>query len=58
MTKQIDCNDVVPGCTFHAIADTEDELIRKVAAHAREDHGVAQVTPELAARVKAAIRAR
>jgi predicted small metal-binding protein len=28
----------------------------KVAAHAAEHHGVSEVTPELAAKVKAAIR--
>jgi predicted small metal-binding protein len=30
-------------------------LIEKVAAHAAHDHGVAEVTPELLAKVKAAI---
>jgi len=49
------CNDVVPGCGFTATADTEEELLEKVAAHAAHDHGVAEVTPELVAKVKAAI---
>lgn len=57
-TKSIACNDVVPGCGFTASADTEEELIEKVAAHAAHDHGVAEVTPELAAKVKAAIAHR
>jgi predicted small metal-binding protein len=52
---RIACNDVVPGCGFTATADTEEELLEKVAAHAAHDHGVADVTPELAAKVKAAI---
>ena len=52
----IACNDVVPGCGFTASADTEDELIDKVATHAARDHGVPEVTPELAAKVKAAIK--
>jgi predicted small metal-binding protein len=52
---RIACNDVVPGCGFTASGGTEEELIDKVAAHAAHDHGVREMTPELAARVKAAI---
>ena len=58
MSKHIACNDVVQGCAFKASAETEDELIQQVAAHAAKDHGVAEVTPELAAQVKAAIQSR
>ena len=55
-TLRIACEDVVPGCGFTASADTEQELIDKVALHAANDHGVPTVTPELAAKVKAAIK--
>lgn len=58
MTKHIACNDVVPGGGFTTSAPTEQELVTKVAAHAGEDHGVKEVTPELAAKLKAAIRER
>jgi predicted small metal-binding protein len=54
--KRICCNDVVPGCAFTATAATEDELLKKVVAHASQDHGVTEVTPELAAKVKSAIK--
>jgi predicted small metal-binding protein len=57
-TKRIACNDVVPGCGFTASAETEDELIAQVVAHAKHTHGVTDVTPELAAKVKAAITSR
>jgi predicted small metal-binding protein len=56
MEKRIACNDVVPGCGFTATAATEEELLEKVVAHASQDHGVTEVTPELAVKVKAAIR--
>jgi predicted small metal-binding protein len=56
MEKRIACNDVVPGCTFTATAVSEDELLKKVVAHALRDHGVTDVTPELAAKVKSAMR--
>jgi predicted small metal-binding protein len=52
---RIACDDVVPGCGFAASGETEQELIDKVAAHAAHDHGVREMTPELAAKVKAAV---
>ena len=57
-SKNIACGDVVPGCTFTASADTEEELIKKVIAHAAHDHGVTEITPELAAKVQAAIKSQ
>ena len=55
-TVHIACNEVVLGCGFTTSADTEEKLIDQVATHAAQDHGVPEVTPELAAKVKAAIR--
>jgi predicted small metal-binding protein len=57
-TKHIACADIVPDCSFTASAATEDELVKKVVAHAAEHHGITDVTPELAAQVKAAIKTR
>ena len=54
--KHICCGDVVPGCTFTASAPTEEELVKKVVEHAARDHGVTDVTPELASKVQAAIK--
>jgi predicted small metal-binding protein len=56
--KYIACAEIVPDCPFTASAPTEEELMERVAAHAAHDHGIAEVTPELAARVKAAIKTR
>ena len=54
--KKISCSDVVPGCSFAAEAESEKELLEKVAAHAGHDHGVKEVTPEMLAKLKAAIK--
>ena len=54
--KRIACQDVVPGCPFTASAASEEELVKKVAEHAAHVHGIHEVTPELAAHVKAAIK--
>jgi predicted small metal-binding protein len=56
--KHIACAEIVPDCTFTASAATEEELLKKVVAHAAHDHGITEVTPELAAKVKAAIKNR
>jgi predicted small metal-binding protein len=57
-TKHIACAAIVPDCPFTASAETEEELLKKVAAHAAHHHGITDVTPELAAKVKAAIKDR
>ncbi len=54
-SKRIQCGAIVPGCTWTASAPTEEALLQKVVEHAAEAHGVENVTPELAAQVKAAI---
>lgn len=54
----ISCGDIVEGCAFEASAPTEEELVKKVSQHAAQEHGVEEVTPELAAKVKAAIQTR
>jgi predicted small metal-binding protein len=56
--KHIACAAIVPDCSFTASAATEEELLQKVVAHAAHDHGITEVTPELAAQVKAAIKSR
>ena len=56
MKKNIACGDVVPGCAFKTSAATEEELVKKVIAHAAEAHGLTEVTPEMAAKVRAAIK--
>ena len=56
--KYIACAEIVPDCSFTASAATEEELLKKVVDHAAHDHGITEVTPELAAKVKAAIKNR
>lgn len=56
MKKEIHCSDLVPGCTFIAKAETEDELMKKVAVHAKDVHKMKELTPELKKKAKAAIK--
>lgn len=56
MAKSIKCLDVGVDCDFEARAETEAELMNKVAEHARTKHNITEIPPELVAKVKAAIR--
>jgi predicted small metal-binding protein len=56
MTKQLRCRDVGMNCDFEARGATEDEVLKQAVAHARTAHQITELTPELAAKVKAAIR--
>lgn len=56
MAKVISCRDVGMDCDFEARGQTEQEVLRKCAEHARSAHGMEQISPEVAAKVKAAMR--
>ncbi len=56
MPKELRCGDVMPGCAHVIRGQTEDEVMKKGAAHAKEKHGVKEVTPDMAKKVKAAIK--
>jgi predicted small metal-binding protein len=50
--KQFACGAVVPGC--HAVfrAADDDAILVQVADHARKDHGLTDISPELVAAVR------
>lgn len=56
MTKQFACKDVGMDCGFKAEASTEEELMTKIAQHAREVHNMNEIPPELLQKVKGAIK--
>jgi predicted small metal-binding protein len=47
MKYTLSCGDAVPGCSARFEEDSRELILQKVAAHAREDHGVVDVTPEM-----------
>ncbi len=57
MAKILECAKVDPssGCQHVVRGDTEEQVLRKAAEHAKE-HGIREVTPEMIERVKANIR--
>jgi predicted small metal-binding protein len=56
MTLSISCKDVGTDCSFTAKAETEEELLKKVAQHAREAHGMTSIDAATLAKVKSAIK--
>jgi len=55
MAKEIRCSDIGMDCDFVTTADTTEELLGKVVAHARDVHGVTEITPELHQKVASVI---
>ncbi len=55
MTFKLACGDVMPGCAAHFEAGTQDELLQQVAAHAAADHGITEITPDVAQAVEGKI---
>jgi predicted small metal-binding protein len=55
MAKVINCKDVGFDCEGVCRAETEEEVIQMAAAHAKEVHGIQDITPEIVEKVKAAI---
>ncbi len=54
--KQLACGSVVPGCTVVFRAQTEQEILQRVAVHAREDHGMEEVPPGVVEQIRANIK--
>lgn len=45
--KEFRCGALVPGCWAIFQGETDDEILRQVVVHAREEHGMDQVPPEV-----------
>ncbi len=56
MPKTFACRDVGVSCDWHTCADTDEEVLREVAMHAREDHGMNEISDEMMNEVKGAIK--
>ena len=43
MGKVLRCGELFPGCSVETRGETEEEILKQAAEHARRDHGVAQI---------------
>lgn len=56
VAKEIRCADIGMDCEFVTKAESQEELMREVVRHARDVHGVTEITPELREKVAEVIR--
>ena len=56
--RQLGFLDVDPkgGCAFQVRAETEEEVMRLAGEHAKSTHKMSSVPPDMAAKVKGAIK--
>ena len=56
--REFKCGKLVPGCDTVIEGMTDEEIMERVAVHAREAHGMHEVPPEVADTVRATIEDR
>ncbi len=56
MGYSLACGDVMPGCAATFSNEDKDAMMQEVAAHAAADHGITEITPEVAEAVGGAIK--
>ena len=56
MAKELRCDDVMPGCPTVIEGKDASEVMSKASDHARRDHGINAIPPDVAKKAQAAIR--
>jgi predicted small metal-binding protein len=56
--KEFKCGDLVPGCPVVFEAETEGAIFELVEVHARDEHGMGEVPPEVVEEIRARISER
>ena len=53
--KQFKCGDVVLGCEWVTRSDDEQQLFADIRVHARDQHGMDEVPPEVVDQIRGVI---
>jgi len=56
MTKSISCSDAGKDCSWSATAESEEELMKKVAEHVLSDHKEIELNEENISGIKSLIK--
>lgn len=56
MAKELRCRDVGMNCNAVIRADTEEEVLKRAAEHARSAHGMQKMDEQTLKKVKSVIR--
>jgi len=55
MSKILECADVALGCDFEIRGESEHDVLRKAAQHAKTAHSMESIPPDMLAKIKSAI---
>lgn len=47
MKYKLSCGDAMPGCSARFEDESREVILQQVSVHAREAHGVTNLTPEM-----------
>jgi predicted small metal-binding protein len=53
--KEFACGELVPGCDARFQSESENLLFEQIASHARDEHGMDEVPPEIVDQIRAQI---
>jgi len=54
--KELRCKDSGADCKFIARANTEEEILKLAAEHAKKDHNMAEVPQDMVVKMRSLIR--
>jgi predicted small metal-binding protein len=53
--KEFACGELVPGCDAKFQSESENLLFAQITSHARDEHGMDEVPPEIVDQIRAQI---
>jgi predicted small metal-binding protein len=56
MATVLKCNDLNPGCSFEARGNTDEDVLKKTAEHAKTAHKMKEIPPAVLDKARSAIR--
>ncbi|AJY45978.1 DUF1059 domain-containing protein [Martelella endophytica] len=54
--KRFDCGTLVPGCTWHARAEDQAEVVRRAVEHMRTAHGETIIRENMVDNIKERVK--
>ena len=56
--KEFSCGELIPGCWASFRGESNDEILQQLSVHARDEHGMDEVPPEVVDKIRAGISER
>jgi predicted small metal-binding protein len=55
MAKVLKCNDLNPGCSFEARGNSEEDVLKTAAEHAKTVHNMKEIPPDVLSKARRAV---